>query len=415
MPASEVAPPKAPGTSRAVFPGTLLVTMMSSAFQIFALAILASPIIDDLDLSRAEVGLVGSINTAVGALTAPSTGRLTDRIGPRRSVVTVLVLSAGGMAVMAGARNIWLLSAAAAISGLPQGWGNPATNSLIATRVEPGRRGSVTGIKQSGVTLGVFLAGAALPLLESVWGWRGACLAFAIMFAVLAAVVQVTLGPDPGVADAGHDRTESTTGATTPARRLDPFVWRLTLYALLMGTAGGAVGRFFPLFAEESLGFSLGTAGILTALGGLIGMAARVYVGRLAETRITPTRLLSVLAMVGAAYCVLLAVVTPGTRALLFLAPPLSAVGIAAWNAVAMLAVIMFFSTRQSGRASGVVMLGFLGGLSISAPIAGVVVDRTGVYWPVWAVAAALAAAAAIVMWWDSTGRTPAAVAGRTE
>ena len=392
-----------------VFPSTLLLTMMSSAFQMFALAILASPIIDDLDLSRAQLGLVGSVNTAVGALTAPATGRLTDTFGPRRSVVTVLVLSAAGMALMAGAGNVWLLIGASAISGLPQGWGNPATNSLIATRVAPGRRGSVTGIKQSGVTLGVFLAGAALPLFESLWGWRGACLVFAVVFSVVALGVQLTLGPDP-VPDASQgDATEPAgmpSSSSVPAPRLDPFVWRLTVFAFLMGTAGGAVGRFFPLFAEESLGFSLGTAGLLTALGGLMGMAARVYVGRLAESRVTPTRLLSILAMVGAGYCLLLAAVTRDTRALLFLAPPLSAVGIAAWNAVAMLAVIMFFSTRQSGRASGVVMLGFLGGLSISAPIAGFAVDRTDVYWPVWTVAAVLAATAAS-LWFDRTGRTP--------
>jgi MFS family permease len=70
----------------------------------------------------------------------------------------------------------------------------------------------------------------------------------------------------------------------------------------------------------------------------------------------------------------------------------------------------MYFSTQQSGRASGVVMLGFLGGLSVSAPVAGFAVDRLGEYWPVWAAAAALAATAALVMWFDSTDRTPAAV-----
>jgi len=376
--------------------------MTASAFQIFALAILASPIIDELELSRAQLGLVGSVNTAVGALSAPSTGRLTDRIGPRRSVVALLTLSALGMALMAAAPSIWLLALAAAVGGFPQGWGNPATNSLIATRVDPGRRGGVTGIKQSGVTLGVFLSGATLPLLERLWGWRGAFAAFAVVFTMLAVTVQLTLGPDPEVAEPGED--DPTT--PRPSTRLDPFVWRLALYALLMGTAGGAVGRFFPLFAEESLGFSLATAGLLTALAGLLGMAARVVVGRWAETKVTPTRLLSLLAMVGVAYCLLLTVVTPATRNLLYLSPPLSAVGIAAWNAVAMLAIIMFFSKAQAGRASGIVMLGFLGGLSISAPLAGFAVDQLGEYWPVWLTAAGLAAIASGLMWFDTTQRT---------
>ncbi len=376
--------------------------MTASAFQVFALAILASRLIDDLDISRAQLGLIGSVNTAVGALTAPSTGRLTDRIGPRRSVVAVLFLSALSMAVMAGASNLWWMVLSAAIGGLPQGWGNPATNSLIATRVAPGRRGGLTGVKQSGVTLGVFLSGASLPALASLWGWRGAVVAFAVLFTLFAVVVQVTLGPDPVV-----ERPTATADGERRRVPLDPFVWRLALFALLMGTAGGAIGRFFPLFAEEALGFSLGTAGLLTALGGLMGMVARVMVGRWAERRIRPTRLLSILAMVGVVYCVLLAVVTVPSRGLLYLSPPLSAIGIAAWNAVAMLAIIMFFSTGQAGRVSGIVMLGFLGGMSVSAPVAGLVVDRTGDYWPVWTVAALLATIAAGLMWFDPTDRSP--------
>jgi MFS family permease len=395
-----------------VFPATLLLTMMASAFQIFALAILASPIIAELDLSRAQLGLVGSVNTAVGAVTSPLTGRLTDRVGPRRSVSVLLGSSALGMALLAWSPSVWWLVLAAAVGGIPQGWGNPATNSLIATRVEPGRRGGVTGVKQSGVTLGVFLAGITLPVLERAWGWRGACVAFALIFTVVAVAVHLTLGPDPVRSSDSVEpvdlRDRGERGGPVGSRvRLDPFVIRLAVYALLMGTAGGAVGRFFPLYAEEALGFSLATAGLLSAVGGLLGMAARVAAGRLAETWIDPTRLLSLLAMVGVAYCLLLAFVSESTRGLLYLSPPLNAVGIAAWNAAAMLAIIMFFSKQQAGHASGVVMLGFLGGMSISAPLAGFAVDRVGTYWPVWLTAAGLAAVASAMMWFDATGRTP--------
>lgn len=368
---------------------------------------LASPLIDDLDLSRAQLGLIGSVNALVGAVSASSTGRLTDRIGARRSVVMVLVASAAAMACTAAAANGWWLAVAAAVGGVPQGWGNPATNSLISHRVAAGRRGSVTGVKQSGVTLGVFLSGASLPAMANAWGWRASVWVFAALFTVLAIVVALTLAPDPTVATSTSTSTSTASGSDLAAvgGRLDPFVWRVALYALLMGSAGGAVGRFFPLYAEESIGFSIETAGLLVAAGGLLGMAARVLVGRWAEHRIAPTRLLGILSTVGVAYCLLLASVTPSTRALLLVSPPLNAVGIAAWNAVAMLTIIMFVPTGQSGRASGAVMLGFLGGLAISAPLAGVTVDRWGTYRPVWLAGAVLAAAAAALMFGDRTGR----------
>jgi predicted MFS family arabinose efflux permease len=380
-------------TARLSFPATLLTTMMASAFQIFAIAVLASAMIADLGMSRAEIGLVGSVNTLVGATTAPLTGRLTDRIGGRRSVVAVLVLSAAGMAVMAVAPNLWWLTVSAVIGGIPQGWGNPATNALISTRVAVGTRGSLTGIKQSGVTAGIFLTGATMPAIASAWSWREAMWTYAIAFAVLAALVFMTLGPDPVTIH--HDNGAAADGSRRP---LDPLIPRMAVYALLMGTAGGAVGRFFPLFAEESVGFSAETAGLLVAAGGLLGMGARVLAGRWAEHRIAPIRLLGLLAIVGAVYCLLLALVTESSRWLLLLSPPLSAVGIAAWNAVAMLAIITFVATSDAGRASGIVMLGFLGGLSISAPIAGLAVDAGGDYRPVWLVASALAALAAALV-----------------
>ena len=68
----------------------LVSAMVASTFSIFALAVLASAIIDDLGVSRTMVGVFGSVNTGVGALTAPYSGRLTDRIGPRNAVLVLL-------------------------------------------------------------------------------------------------------------------------------------------------------------------------------------------------------------------------------------------------------------------------------------------------------------------------------------
>ena len=72
---------------------------------------------------------------------------------------------------------------------------------------------------------------------------------------------------------------------------------------------------------------------------------------------------------------------------------------------LAMLAIIMFMSTAESGRASGIVMLGFLAGMTISAPITGLAVDVFDTYRPVWLVAAALAAGAAALVLPDPSRR----------
>jgi predicted MFS family arabinose efflux permease len=385
---------RSPAGRRGLLPAVLLFTMTASSFQIFAIAVLAVDIIDDLGMSRTALGFLGSLNTFVGALTAPAMGRLTDRIGAGRAVVIALVISGVGMAAMALSTTWVLLALSAAIAGVPQGWGNPATNALIAERVPARARGTITGIKQSGVQFGIFLSGFTLPGLALWLGWRGAMWGYAVAFLAGAAIVALTLGPSPS------SGTAAACPADGKARRtpLPGFIWAVSAYAFLYGTAGGAIGRFFPLWANEVVGLSTVVAGALVALSGLLGIAARIGAGRLAQDRIGPAKLLSGLACIGAGYCVILLLTTTIGAWVLWPATVLYSVGIGAWNAVAMLAIIVSVPRDIAGRASGVVMLGFLGGLTVGSPAAGAIVDRWGTYQPVWAAALALSVASAILI-----------------
>ena len=372
--------------------GVVLVSaMVASTFSIFAIAVLASPIIDDLGISRTQVGLIGSVNTGLGALSAPLSGRLTDRIGPRRAVLILLAASAVSMTLMGLARSPWILLLSGIVAGLPQGWGNPATNALIASTLEPGQRGVMTGIKQSGVTLAIFIAGISLPALKGVWDWQAACLVFGMVFALFMVMAWMLLP-----ADVGPPRPA--TVAAQERSPLSPFIYRLGLYALLMGLAGGAIGRFLPLFAEEKLGYSLAVAGFAASLSGLLGMGFRIAAARMAETRISPSALLVQLSSVAVVSSSLLALSVPFGRWLLWPAVVLYAIGHTAWNAVANPTVIMKVDQRDAGRASGVIILGFLMGLTIAGPSTGALVDATGRYELVWWSSAALAAVSAVVL-----------------
>lgn len=387
---------------RFLLPTVLVFTMTASSYQIFAFAVLAVPIIDDLGISRTALGFLAALNTLVGALSAPVTGRITDRIGARLATVIVLSISGLGMALMALSTTWVVLAASALVSGIPQGWGNPTTNALIAERVPAHTRGTITGIKQSGVQFGVFLSGLTLPGLALALGWRGAVVGYAVLFTVGAAVVAVTLGPsspdttvEPDATTAAAANAANIPSGGGPLPRL---IWMISAYAFLYGTAGGAMGRFFPLWANEVVGLSTVVAGFLVGLGGLLGIAARIGAGRLAQDRIAPPRLLSILALIGAGYAVVLLLTTSVGSWILWPGTILYSVGIGAWNAVAMLAIIVSVPRQMSGRASGVVMLGFLGGLTVGSPAAGAVVDRWDTYQPVWLAALVLSLASAALI-----------------
>ena len=370
----------------------LVTAMIGSAFSIFALAVLASAIIDDLGVSRTMIGVIGSVNTGVGALSAPYSGRLTDRIGPRNAVLVLMVISSFSLMLMGVSSSAWMLIVAGVIGGIPQGWGNPATNALIAATVEPGARGVMTGIKQSGVTFAVFLAGATLPGLEQLGSWQTACLVFAALFALFAVGAYFILPPADAVVVTSRGPVEDSTDP------LPAFIRRLAVYALLMGVASGSIGRFLALFAEESLGYTSTIAGLAVALSGLLGMGFRIGAARRAEHRVRPSTLLMQLSLIAAVSSSLLAVSPSVGRSLLWPAVVLYALGHTAWNAVINLAVIVNVPASQAGRASGIIMLGFFMGLTIAGPVAGLIVDERGSYELVWWLSVALAGVASIVV-----------------
>ncbi|MDY7104827.1 MAG: MFS transporter [Actinomycetota bacterium] len=399
--------------------GVLAGTLIVSTMQLYAPTVLAADIIDDLGVSRAQIGWIGAANTAVGAATAPFLGRLADRIGARRSLTFCWLAGAVGLALTAAASVYWALVVASLVAGLPQGMANPATNKLIADRVPLGRRGLVTGIKQSGVPVALFLAGATLPAATRIGGWRSGIWAFAALaFLVALAVPRLVGRPEeapPGEAENGTKGTKGTTGTNGPAGdlpappvvtevapgdldRLPGFVHRVALYSLLLGTATGAVSRFLPLYASEELGYSTTAAGLLVAVLGALGIAGRVLAGQLAENRVGTFPALRAMALLSAVAGVMLLVAPSVGAWLLWPLVLVVAFSMTAWNSVAMLAVLANLPMRMTGRAAGVALLGFLAGMTIGSPLAGWTVDATGSYVAAWTGVVVLSLASAVTV-----------------
>lgn len=361
----------------------------------FAIGVLAAPVLEDLSSRLWELGAVGALNTMTGALTAPLTGRLTDTIGTRRSILTICALGTAGMAVMAVSTSLWMLALAGIVSGVPQGWGNSATNALIGEHVAPGKRGTITGIKQSGVTIALFLSGASLPSLSNAMSWNAACWVFAGAFAIVGLLNAVLL-PSRSLGLAGH----SVSGQASSSH-LDPIpgvIRRMTVYAFFMGTSSGIIGRFLPLFGETDVGMGRTSAGLLIAVVGVCGVGFRILSARATESRIAPSRLLLALSAVAVVTSLLLLTATTAGAWILWPIAVLYALGHIAWNAVVNLAVIIRAGSQNAGRFTGIIMLGFLLGMSLGPALTGRIVDETGSYQPAWTLAAVLAGAAAIAI-----------------
>ncbi|MCL1599017.1 MAG: MFS transporter, partial [Actinomycetia bacterium] len=154
---------------RAVFTGFLFSAMGVGTFASLSLGIIAVVFIEDLGISRAQLGLAFAVNTVGAAILSPFVGRLTDRIGGRSSLIVVALASATAFVLLGIASSLAVLLVASTIGAVAQSNANPATNKLIAEDLPPGSQGIVTGIKQSGVQAFVFVGGAIVPVMALTW------------------------------------------------------------------------------------------------------------------------------------------------------------------------------------------------------------------------------------------------------
>ncbi|MEL7155135.1 MAG: MFS transporter [Actinomycetota bacterium] len=372
--------------------------MTASTFQLFLIAVLAATLIEELDIGRWQLGMLGAVNTGVGALCAPRLGRVADRLGARRSMVLVFVVSGVGLLATAAAASFAGLVAASAVSGVPQGASNPVTNKLIAEQVPGPQQSPVMGIKQSGVQLAVFLAGATMPSAAATFGWRWAVTIAGLVTLLLGGLVALRRD-HPAVPEAGSTTEGGDAAEVDPDRpSTRGFVNQVAVYAFLMGMCAGGVTRFYPLYANEVLGYSEAVAGVSVSIAGVTAIVARIVWAQAVNTRVGLRLALAVMALGSVATIAALFAAESGAPWLLWPAVVGLAFTVAAWNVVAMLAVIRSVPRQHAGGATGVVLLGFLGGLTIAAPLVGYSIDVLDSYRPAWLLLAALALAAAAVV-----------------
>lgn len=363
--------------------------MGASTFPLVIAAVLASSLIAEFGVARWQIGVLATASSIVGAILAPRFGAAIDQIGAKAGALASLAVSGLSLGMMAAAPGYGVLLAGALVSGIAQSMSNPATNKLISLHVEAGIRGIITGIKQSGVQVFTFLGGLTLPWIAGLGTWRTAVGIYAGLAVIGLGFAVWRLPPDPPV------ERQAVPGSKEPLPRI---IWRISVYGFLVGLAGSAIFQWVPLFAEEVLGMSPQAAGATSAVAGLLGIFGRIWWGRAAEHRVGVQRSLLTISVASVVAAGLLAVAQQGGVWLVWPAVVIAGLSVSSWNTVGMLAVIQSVPARLAGRASGVVMLGFLSGLGIGAPLLGYSVDVFADYRPGWITAMVLFIVGATLM-----------------
>ncbi len=368
--------------------------------------ILASTLIDTFDITRGQLGQLNAGYAVVGAAVSPFTGRLADRIGGRNLMLVGLGFSTLVFVLLGAANGFVLLAVAAALSGVPNGMGNQATNKYISGEVPVERRGVITGIKQSGVMFGVFTGGLALPRGVSAFGYSTTMSVVALLAVVGAIVVAIVLPAD------GGDRSST----LRSSGRLPSAMYWVAGYSALMGGAIGCQSTFLALYAEEDLGFTRVQAGMLVGSIGLVAVVARIILGRLTQTVDSYVPVLITMALGGALSFAVIRLASSLGPWLILLTPVIAGFTTSSWNSPVNLASMRLVAPDQTGRSAGLVMFGFMSGYAIAPPTFGAAVDRLGSYDLPWLAGTLLClGAAATAFAWSRQDRRPAPISSSAD
>lgn len=369
-----------------------MVAILVGTFTQFALGALGPFLAVDLELSRAQLGMITTVMFVAGGLLSPVAGSLSDRVGGRPLVLALLAAAGCSWVAMASTRSL----AGVVLAVLPAGWAlavsNPATNQLVLQHAAYRQRGLLVGFKQAGGSLAALMAGLGLPPLAAALGWRAALLICAVLGGLALVAAAVFLPRARMAASApSADPTQSHVAG-----------WRgevawLAAYALAMGLALAPTFAYLPLFALEEVGLSPVQAGRSLSVMAVVSIPALILWGRLVDVT-GPFRALGLIAVLAAGAQWLVLAAGPERSWLLWAGAAGLGASSIAWFAVGMAMIVRRVAPGSVGAASAFVFVAYYAGVILSPIPFGLAVDVRGDYRASWlAVLAVYLVAGALV------------------
>ena len=365
-------------------------------------------LLERIDDAPALIGVVMTVNALAGFAVPIATGVWSDRRGRRLPFIAGgAVATAGGLVAigLGNASSYLALAAAAALAYAGLNALTTAHRTIVADDVEDARRPAATSAQEGaglvGAVLAVAIGGALIEPAPAA--------AFALAALVVGLAVLPTLAVSRRFGLGEH--AAATAGARPPRARLRDALRRegareVLLAQTLWVFAYAALPAFFVLYAEDSLGLGVATAGVLP-----LGFGALTAVGMLLGARARPEHvhplLLAGAAMLGAG--LLAAAPAEGIWAAVP-AFAVAALGAGLVTALGFPYFARFVPDGEAGSYSGLFFAGRAVASAAALPLAGLAVALSGGYDAVlWLGAAALAAVAplALVERRGRTGRAP--------
>lgn len=232
---------------------------------------------ENLGLGLIQAGFLLSLVQLAGMTLGLVVGLMADRLGPRRVMLTGLLLLATGSALGALAPNVQVLLATRVLEGMGFLSAVLPAPGLLQQRVRHAPTLSrALGWWGAYMPLGTSLALlAGVPVL-SIMGWRGAWLLLALLSVLAAIGLAQWVGPD--VRHATHTAQRGALGPRLLRTLQAPGPWLVALAFFLYSGQWLAVVGFLPTIYHQA-GYTGAMVAVLSALAAGINMAGNIGAG----------------------------------------------------------------------------------------------------------------------------------------
>jgi MFS family permease len=264
----------------------------------------------DLGFNPQLIGIFTAAMYAVAAISCLICGGIISILGPLRTSQVAVVSSAlGALALTLGMPAAFL--AAIVLLGAAYGPSQPAATMLLMRLTPPGWTNIVFSIRQTGVPLGIGLAGVILPPLGLWLGWRGAL----VVTAILTATTALALQPLRARLDAGTAPTAPFRFANLarPLRLMwaKPTLRRLAVLGFAYSSMQTILGTFLVIYLHTDIVLSLVTAGAVLSVTYGVGVPGRIFWGVVADRWVRPRRVLGGVGIAMSVFAAITASFTP--------------------------------------------------------------------------------------------------------
>ncbi|GHB17833.1 MFS transporter [Salinicola rhizosphaerae] len=251
--------------------GTMLIGVTYGLAR-FAFGLYLPGIRDDVGLSSAMAGIIGSSAYAGYCVSILASALLVERFGARCVAVAAALVAAAGMTMIAASMQpIWLL-AGVLLAGASTGLASPPMAEAVARWVPASRQGRVNTVINAGTSVGVAVSGPVAFLATGQW--RIAYAAFAVAAIFNAVLLFCSLPRASREVDAREDQDQ--TNANGRGKLCRPLALRLALVTVGMGFASAAYWTFSSEALVNLGHFNQSMANIVWILIGVAGLAGAV-------------------------------------------------------------------------------------------------------------------------------------------